>query len=138
MPAKKDFPETIRTIREQDPRYEEGAYHFIRQALDHTISNIKKSGKQSGSKRNHVSGQQLLDGIRTFALEQYGPMAKTLLETWRVTNCEDFGEIVFNLVEHGILGKTEEDSRDDFTEGYTFEEAFSDPFLPKSRRSSAS
>jgi uncharacterized repeat protein (TIGR04138 family) len=138
MPAKKDFPAVIRTIRAKDPRYGEGAYHFVRHALDHTISNIKRTGKQPGAKRNHVSGQQLLDGIRIYALEQYGPMAKTLLETWKINSCEDFGEIVFNLVEHGILGKTDEDSREDFSGGYTFKEAFADPFLPKSRRSSAS
>ena len=134
MPSKKDFPEVIRAIREEDPRFAEGAYHFVRQALDHTISNLKKQCEKP-NRRNHVSGQQLLDGIRLFALDQYGPMAKTLLDTWRIEKCEDFGDIVFNLVEHGILGKTEEDSREDFTGGYTFEEAFMDPFLPKNRRS---
>jgi uncharacterized repeat protein (TIGR04138 family) len=134
MPTKKDFSEVIRTIRAEDPRYAEGAYHFVRQALDHTISNMKKQGEKP-TLRNHVSGQQLLNGIRVFALDQYGPMAKTLLDTWNITKCEDFGEIVFNLVEHGILGKTDEDSREDFTGGYTFKEAFIDPFVPKKRRS---
>lgn len=134
MPSKKEFPQVIRDIREEDPRFEEGAYHFVRQALDHTISNLKKQGEKP-NRRNHVSGQQLLDGIRLFALDQYGPMAKTLLDTWNINQCEDFGEIVFNLVEHGILGKTDDDSREDFSGGYTFEEAFIDPFLPKTRRS---
>jgi uncharacterized repeat protein (TIGR04138 family) len=137
MPSKKDFPETIKTIREEDPRFSEGAYHFVRQALDHTINNLKKTGTKP-TRRNHVSGQQLLDGIRVFALDQYGPMAKTLLDTWHVEKCEDFGEIVFHLVEHGILGKTDEDSQDDFADGYTFEEAFIEPFLPKSRRTNDS
>ena len=128
-----DFHEVVKTIREDDERFEEGAYHFVRQALDHTIKSMKKSGS-SKPRNKHVSGQQLLKGIREFALEQYGPMAMTLFRHWHIQQCEDFGEIVFHLVEHGILGKTDEDSLDDFSGGYDFHEAFSDPFLPKTRR----
>ena len=82
-----------------------------------------------------MSGQQLLEGIREFALRQYGPMAITVLDEWGVRRCEDFGEIVFNLVDHGhgLFGKTETDSREDFKGGYDFEEAFKKPFLPGQR-----
>ena len=132
-----DFHEVVKTIREDDERFEEGAYHFVRQALDHTIKSMKKSGS-STPRNNHVSGQQLLKGIREFALEQYGPMAMTLFRHWRIQQCEDFGEIVFHLVEHGILGKTDEDSLDDFSGGYDFHDAFSDPFIPKTRRGQGS
>ena len=130
---KQEFPEVLKIIREEDDRYEEGAYWFVRHALDHTIKNLKK-GSSSGAKNNHVSGKQLLNGIRNYAIDQYGPMAITLFDNWRILCCEDFGEIVFKLVEHGILGKTDEDSREDFAGGYAFHEAFKDPFLPQSRR----
>ena len=135
MPVnKQEFPEVLKSIQESDGRYQEGAYWFVRHALDHTIKNLKKGSTTPPKQNNHVSGKQLLNGIRDYAIDQYGPMAKTLLDTWRISQCEDFGEIVFNLVEHGILGKTEEDSREDFAGGYDFHEAFVDPFLPKSRR----
>ena len=48
--------------------------------------------------------------------------------------CRDFGEIVFNLVEHGILGRTENDSLEDFENGYEFATAFNEPFLPNRRK----
>ena len=81
-------------------------------------------------KVRHVSGQELLAGIRAYALDQYGPMTLTVLSEWGVRGCEDFGELVFNMVENNLLAKTKDDSRDDFKNGYTFEEAFRKPFLP--------
>lgn len=100
----------------------------MREALDHTLSNLKRKKKIRIS--NHVSGQQLLEGIREYALDQYGPMTMTLLEQWGVNACEDFGEIVFNLVEHGVFGKTESDQKQDFSQGYDFRNAFVQPYLP--------
>lgn len=126
--SEKSFSEAISGIREKDPRYEKGAYYFVRQGLDHTIKSLKDAPDRAS---NHVTGQELLGGIRDFALEQYGPMAYTLLDHWGVRQCEDFGEIVFNLVESGVLGKTENDSREDFAEGYDFKDAFLKPFEPK-------
>lgn len=126
MPAS-NFAEVVDAIRKSDPRYEKGAYFFVRQGLDHTIKTLKDAPNRAN---NHVTGQELLSGIREFALEQYGPMAYTLLNSWGIKRCEDFGEIVFNLVESGILGKTENDSRQDFSGGYNFEDAFLKPFRP--------
>ena len=77
-----------------------------------------------------MTGQELLEGIRSFGLEQYGPMALTVFSEWGIRNCEDFGEIVFNMVENSLLAKTKKDSRDDFKGGYDFFEAFRRPFLP--------
>jgi uncharacterized repeat protein (TIGR04138 family) len=81
-------------------------------------------------KIRHVTGQQLLAGIRDYALNEYGPMALTLFHEWGVQRGEDFGEIVFNMVENHLLAKTKKDSREDFKEGYDFDEAFRQPFLP--------
>ncbi len=129
-----DFDEVIAEIRAGDPRFERGAYYFVRQGLDYTIREMGKTKKRE-AKGNHVSGQELLEGIRKFALEQYGPMSLTLLNHWGLHRCEDIGEIVFQLVNREVLGKTDHDSPQDFAGGYDFREAFWRPFLPKSRRS---
>ena len=118
----------IRTIREDDPRYARGAYYFLRQALDYSLKELHKRGELDRS--NHLSGQQLLQGIRLYAIDQYGPMARTVLEHWGIKNCRDFGNIVFNLVECRVLGKTDEDSPEDFNAGYTFKDAFDCDFEP--------
>lgn len=124
------FDEVLDQIVAKDPRYTRDAYYFVREALDFTQKNATKSG---ASQIRHVSGQELLDGIREFALQQYGPMTHMLLAEWGLTRCEDFGELVFNMVEAGLLAKTKNDSRDDFKGGYDFEDAFRRPFLPTRR-----
>ena len=124
------YEEVLEQILAKDPRYQRDAYLFLREALDYTQ---KLAGKENGGKLRHVTGQELLDGIRRFALEHFGPMTLTVFEEWGVRNCGDFGEIVFNLVEIGLLAKTDKDSRADFAGGYDFEEAFRKPFLPSSR-----
>ncbi len=125
------FEETIEQIRAKDPRYQREAYLFVREALDYTQ---KTTGKDSRGQLRHVTGQELLTGIRAFALAQFGPMAMTVLEEWGVHTCPDFGEIVFNMVEIGLLAKTETDSRADFSDGYDFYESFRTPFLPPSKQ----
>jgi len=130
-----NFNAVLDKIVAADPRYHREAYDFVREALDFTQKVVAQSAK--GSKR-HVKGQELLAGIRDFALAQYGPMALTVLEEWGVRRCEDFGEIVFNLVDSGILSKTADDSRDDFKEGYDFIKAFKEPFLPRGNPAASS
>jgi uncharacterized repeat protein (TIGR04138 family) len=125
-----NFEEVLEKIVAQDPRFARDAYHFTREALDFTQKLISRENR--GSVR-HVTGQELLDGIRQFALQQYGPMTVTVLEDWNVKNCRDFGDIVFNMVESGLLAKTEKDTRDDFQTGYDFTDAFRKPFWPQSR-----
>jgi uncharacterized repeat protein (TIGR04138 family) len=106
----------------------------VREALDFTSKLLEKPA--DGPKR-HVSGTELLEGIRRYALQEFGPMSLTVLNTWGITTTADFGEIVFHLVEVGLLGKTEEDRREDFADGYNFHEAFARPFLPKSSKKAA-
>ena len=125
------FEEALARIEAKDPRYHREAYLFVREALDHTQKTI---GKDARGRIRHVTGQELLVGIREYALQQFGPMAKTVLEEWGIQGCPDFGEIVFNMVEVGWLAKTEKDSRADFAGGYDFEEAFRKPFLPEGKR----
>lgn len=125
------FEAVLERILNEDPRYHREAYLFLREALDYTQRAISKANQ---GKMRHVSGQELLAGIRAYALQQYGPMTLLLLNEWGVRRCEDFGELVFNLVDAGVLSKTETDSRADFANGYDFEEAFRKPFLPSQPR----
>lgn len=126
--AAKNFHEVIQLIQKDDTRYATGAYLFLRQALDFTLARIREQEK--GNRHRHVTGQELCRGIRDYALDQFGPMTLTLLEHWGIRRTEDFGQIVFNLVEFGIFGKTETDSIEDFNEVYDFETAFVKPFQP--------
>lgn len=124
------FDTTLDLILAKDARYHRDAYHFLKDALDHTQKTV---ARQNREQMRHVSGQELLGGIRDYALSQFGPMTQMVFEEWGIKRCEDFGEIVFNMVEIGLLGKTEKDSRDDFANGYSFNDAFRKPFLPASR-----
>ena len=125
------FEEAFNRIRAKDPRYHRDAYLFVREALDHTQ---KTSGRDPRGRIRHVSGQELLAGIRDYALQQFGPMAMTVFEEWGVRGCADFGEIVFNMIGVDWLAKTDKDSRADFAAGYDFDEAFRKPFLPKGKQ----
>ena len=122
------FPEALDGIVAADPRYDKEAYLFLRDGLDFTI---KARKKQKSDLSRHVTGQELLEGVRQFALHEFGPMVPTVLESWGVRECADIGEIVFNLIRAGIFGKTESDSVEDFRQGYDFHEAFVKPFLPE-------
>jgi uncharacterized repeat protein (TIGR04138 family) len=128
-----NFDEKVEMILAKDPRYAREAYGFVREALDYTQKII---GKENRGQVRHITGQELLDGIRQFALNQFGPMVVTVLEEWGVRNARDFGEIVFNMVEIELLAKTENDNRDDFNNGYDFTDAFHKPFWPPSRLAS--
>jgi len=125
-----NFDEALEKILARDPRFSRDAYHFVRESLDYTQKLISKENR--GSVR-HITGQELLDGIRQFALAQFGPMTVTVLEEWGVKNCRDFGDIVFNMVESSLLAKTDKDTRDDFNTGYDFTDAFRKPYWPPSR-----
>ena len=124
----KNFPEVINEIHLKDNRYGKGAYYFIREALDHTLKSADKKKKKN---KGHVSGNELLEGIKDYALDRFGPMTLSLMNHWNIKKCRDFGDIVFNLVEFGILGRTENDSLEDFEGGYSFEEVFEKPFMPR-------
>jgi uncharacterized repeat protein (TIGR04138 family) len=128
------FEEALESLTAKDKRYHRDAYIFIREALDHTQ---KTTAKDARGRIRHVTGQELLAGIRDFALTQFGPMAMTVLAEWGITSCRDFGEIVFNMVDSGLLAKTEKDSRNDFEAGYDFNEAFRKPFLPAGKLAEA-
>jgi uncharacterized repeat protein (TIGR04138 family) len=121
------FAEALDSIVASDPRYQREAYVFLRDALDFTI---KQQKKIKGATVRHVAGPELLEGVRHYALKEFGPMVITVFDNWGIHRCEDIGHMVFNLIGAGIFGKTEEDSIDDFKDVYDFEEAFVKPFAP--------
>ena len=126
-----NLEKAIEHILQQDSRYHRDSYFFLREALEYTQ---KIAGKPKTSEMRHVSGRELLTGIREYALTQYGPMAMTVLEEWGIHSCEDFGEIVFKMVEHNLLAKTDADTHDDFKNGYDFGEVFKKPFQPSQKK----
>lgn len=132
---KQNFLEMVNLIVKEDDRYTREAYGFLKEALDFTMDKERKRKGQVVSKtQRHVTGQELLEGVREYALDQFGPMAYTVLTSWGLERCEDFGEMVFNLIEYGVFSKNEDDSKEDFAAIYDFEEAFLKPFQPDRRR----
>ncbi len=129
-----EFAEIVGLICKEDTRFDRKAYDFVRQGLDHTVKEVKRKQPERTGKSQHVTGAELLNGIRHYALDQYGPLAKTVLNKWGVRRCSDFGDIVFNLIEYNVFSKTESDRREDFAEIYDFEEAFVKPYQPAASR----
>ena len=124
------FAEALDSIVASDPRYQREAYIFLRDALDFTTKQQKKA---KGTTVRHVSGPELLEGVRQYALKEFGPMVITVFDSWGIRSCEDIGHMVFNLINAGIFGKTDEDSIEDFKSVFDFQEAFVKPFAPEKK-----
>ena len=112
--------EGIASICRRSTRYRPEAYRFIYEALDYTMRHL--------GEHRHVTGRELCEGIRRFALDQFGMLAPDVFREWGISRTDDFGEIVFTLVENGLLGRTEQDTRDDFHNVFDFEKAFVEDF----------
>jgi len=121
------FAEALESIVANSPGYHRDGYIFLRDALDFTTTQQKKI---KGVSVRHVTGPELLDGVRQYALKEFGPMVITVFDSWGIQSCEDIGHMVFNLIGVGVFGKTEEDSIKDFKNVYDFKEAFVRPFAP--------
>ena len=132
--AKINFAEVVEQICEKDLRFSADAYHFVQEGLNHTLKSLKRGGQHA---HRHVSGQELLHGLRDFALKEYGPMSKAVLNEWGIKTTDDFGQVVFNLVNSNVLGKNETDSPSDFKNVFTFDDAFVKPFVPRNTITSA-
>lgn len=117
-----DFLSKIETLADAEGLYKREAYLFIFAALDYTVRALNRA--QAPEAGRHVSGPELAWGIADYAKEQYGPLARYVLEHWGLTQTTDFGRIVFSLVEAGLMRKTEDDDLEDFADVYTFDEVF--------------
>ncbi len=105
------------------------AFNFVREGLSYTARRVHGSGDPSQELDRHVSGPELCMGLRDFAIEQYGYLAPTVLRQWRIRRTDDFGRIVFTLIDHGYMSKTDEDTLEDFRGVYDFGEEFADEVL---------
>jgi len=123
------FQSKLEEVVKKHPRYAYEAYEFMFQALNFTQKmlgreppeDVAESG--AAGPQHHVSGQELLEGIRVLALREFGFLARTVFHSWGIDRTDDFGEIVFNLVEAELMSKTNEDNREDFRGVYDLDEA---------------
>ena len=114
-------------LLQQDLRYHIEAYQFVREALAYAQETLKMPS-QGAEGEHHITGQQLCEAIRQYAVEQYGYMALTVLNNWGVHRTSDFGEIVYNLIRIKHMKKSESDRRKDFDDVYEFATAFEPVF----------
>jgi uncharacterized repeat protein (TIGR04138 family) len=112
----RDDEQKIAEILLRDERFSKEAYRFVQEGLEFTV--------QRRGRRGHVSGPELLEGIRDLARERFGLMARTVLNQWGIFETADIGEMVFNLVDAQIMSKQDSDTRTDFENVYDFEEVF--------------
>jgi uncharacterized repeat protein (TIGR04138 family) len=118
----------------RDRRYHRDAYFFVFEALRYAQEHLglgqPLSADPEYEEQRHVTGQQLCEAIRRYAVQQYGMMAKSVLHEWGVRTTSDFGEIVFNLIEIGQMKKTDSDRREDFDDVFDFDNGLRDAFVP--------
>src|SRR4051812_2525906 len=136
MPPKKQHSKPVRQkslqqLVEDVGLYPPEAYEFIQKGLSYTVQQVHGELKEADAAESkaagvsrHISGQQLCEGLRDFALQQWGMLARTVLRRWNVTSTLDFGRIVFALVDAGHMQKTDDDTLEDFKAVYEFRTAF--------------
>jgi uncharacterized repeat protein (TIGR04138 family) len=131
-------PSLMVRMLDRDRRYKLDAYAFVEEALNFAHESLgmgreqatdeEPVAEQGGHAERHLTGQELCEAIRRYALDEYGYMAKSVLNSWGVTSTRDFGNIVFNLIEIGRMKKTKQDRLEDFDDAYDFEVAFRQQF----------
>lgn len=123
-----------KTIREKAGPYPQGAFEFVRQGLEHTaqmvhgpeqeVPQVRADEDPDAESKRHVSGQQLCLGLKDLAVRKYGRLARLVLARWSIRSTDDFGRIVFAMIDAGLLRKTDADSIGDFSGVYDFDEVF--------------
>jgi len=114
----------MRTLLRAAGPYPLEAYQFVQEGLSFTSEQVHLDPDAFGELDRHVTGQQLCMGLREYAIQRYGLLARTVLECWRVQRTEDFGRMVFAMIDAGLLKQQPDDSLEDFTSVYDFREAF--------------
>jgi uncharacterized repeat protein (TIGR04138 family) len=138
-----DPSDSFVALLQEDRRYKPEAYIFIFEALSFAQNTLGMGADKPSENppqhvapppdpeetpERHVTGQELCEAIRIYALHQYGYMAKVVLNSWGLHNTADFGEVVFNLIRIGKMKKTPSDTRVDFNDLYDFNTAFREEF----------
>jgi len=126
-----EFTHPLVDLLQRDPRYPLEAYQFVRESLSYAQDVLDSGGVVQADDEDaeqHLTGQQLCRAFRSLAQEQFGLMARTVLNTWGVHSTNDIGEIVYNLIDIGVMRHSPHDRREDFDEVYVFSEAFDQGF----------
>ena len=131
MKKETSFNESVRLLCLRDGRYDQDAYIFMRFAVEYASQIYSKP---TNAVHSHVSAKELLEGIRQFAMHEFGPMACTVLNGWGIKRTEDFGEIVYNLIKAELFRQSKTDRKADFADGYDFDEAFRAPYRPTNQK----
>ena len=131
--------QAMRKLLKEDSRYKYEAYQFIREALQFAHENLPEMTRvvadepYSKTRPRHITGQQLCEACRQYAIDQYGYLARLVLSSWGINSTSDFGEIVYNLIRIEQMRKSDSDRREDFDDVYSFDGAFEPDFaLPRS------
>ena len=119
-----DHSEIFQRMAVQDPRYRREAYAFTFEAFNYTMEQRRKQGFQG-----HIDGRELCEGIREYAEHCFGYLTRTVFSQWGITRTDDFGEIVFSMIRHGLMRKQETDQIEDFRDAFKFDEVFEQSFL---------
>lgn len=117
---------TVLHSQHRQSAYHANAYQFVFAALQYAQEKLGRD--RSSEQAGHISGPELLDGVREMASRHFGLMARTVLASWGVTTTEDFGRIVFELIESGRMRKTDDDQLEDFIDVYDFTEVFDEAY----------
>lgn len=122
-PQKEPAKQKVRPPILEYGAYPPEAYDFVQQGLSYTVQLVHGPAAKPRANR-HVTGQDLCEGIRAYALDQYGMLARSVLRHWNIEGTLDFGRIVFALIEAGQMQKTDDDTIEDFRDVYDFRAAF--------------
>lgn len=124
--------QAMRDLLAEDTRYKLEAYQFIRESLgyahEHIVTEDPETPPGETPGPRHVTGQQLCEACRLYAIEQYGYLAKIVLGNWGIHSTSDFGELVYNLIRIEQMRKSDSDQRKDFDDVYDFDDAFEPEF----------
>lgn len=128
---------TLEEVVQELDRYPVEAFLFVQEGLQHAAARIHGAPSAEPKTPRHISGQELCEGLRDFALQRWGRLSRTVLRSWGIHSTFDFGQIVFALIANQIFAKTEEDEIEDFRDVYDFRTAFeADYRIPQAQASS--
>ncbi len=123
-----DTENPIVRLLKEDPRYQLEAYQFVREGLTYAQEIMMMGSDEpaagSGELERHLTGQQLCEAIRKYAIDQFGYMANVVLSNWGIRETRDIGNIVYNLIDVDLMKRSANDKVEDFDNVYSFEEAF--------------
>ena len=119
----------LKAALENNAPYPMEAFAFVREGLDHTVRGLHGEIPDGPLEEEeihdrHVDGRELSLGLIHFAIRKYGLMAGAVLAHWNIFRTDDFGRIVFAMIEQGLMSKTDEDDVEDFFGVAPFSTAF--------------